>query len=100
MMKAKAGNGHVHRGSDRKPRLIEVTAAYRFNEKGNYVSRIVTRRDGKRFETRRDLIPGISTKQDARSMFDQVFLRSTKPPWHAPMRGAVRTATLFSRCGE
>lgn len=99
LMKANAANGHVLTVTDQKPRLIEVTAAYRFNEKGNYVSRIVTRTDGNRFETRRDLIPNISSKQDARSMFDQVFLRSTKPAWHSPLRGTVRTADLFSGCG-
>jgi DNA (cytosine-5)-methyltransferase 1 len=99
LVKANAANDHAVVVTDRKPRLIEIAAAYRFNEKGNHVSRIVTRRDGKRFETRRDLIPGISTKQDARSMFDQVFLRSTKRAWHAPLRGALRTADLFSGCG-
>lgn len=91
--------GHVLEVIDRQPRLIEVTAAYRFNEKSNSVSRIVTRPDGMQFETRRDLIPTISTKQDARSMFDQLFLRSTKPAWHSPLRSAVRAADLFSGCG-
>jgi len=99
LIKASAANNHVVVVTDRKPRLIEVATAYRFNEKGNSVSRIVTRRDGKRFETRRDLIPGISTKQDARTIFDQIFLRSTKAAWHAPLSGALRTADLFSGCG-
>jgi DNA (cytosine-5)-methyltransferase 1 len=99
LMKANAPNGHVLEITDRQPRLIEVTAAYRFNEKSNSVSRIVTRPDGKQFETRRDLIPSISTKQDAHSIFDQAFLRSTKPAWHSPLRGAVRSADLFSGCG-
>lgn len=98
LTKADAGNGHVV-SVNQKPQPTHVTASYRLNEKGEYVSRVVTRRDGKPFETRRDLIPGISAKQDARSMFDQVFLRSTKPVWHAPLRGAVRTADLFSGCG-
>lgn len=99
LMKANAANGHVLEITDRQPRLIEVTTAYQLNEKTNCVSRIVTRPDGKQFETRRDLIPSISTKQDARSIFDQVFLRSMKPVWHSPLRGAVRTADLFSGCG-
>jgi DNA (cytosine-5)-methyltransferase 1 len=99
LTKADAGNGHVVSVNDQQPQPTQVTASYRFNEKGKYVSRIVIRRDGKRFETRRDSIPGISTKQDLRSMFDQVFLRSTKPAWHAPLSGAVRTADLFSGCG-
>lgn len=97
--KANAANSHVLAITDRTTTLTEVTAAYRFDDKRNHVSRIVTRPDGKQFETRRDLIPSISTKQDARSMFDQVFLRSTKPAWHSPLRGAVKTADLFSGCG-
>jgi DNA (cytosine-5)-methyltransferase 1 len=99
LTKADAGNGHLASVRDQQPQPTQVTASYRFNEKGKYVSRIVTRPDGKSFEIRRNLIPGVSTKQDARSMFDQVFLRSTKPAWHAPLRGAVRTADLFSGCG-
>jgi DNA (cytosine-5)-methyltransferase 1 len=99
LKKADAGNSHVVSVNEQQPQPTQVTASYRFNEKGKYISRIVTRRDGKRFETRRDLIPGISTKQDTRSMFDQVFLRSTAPAWHAPLRGTVRTADLFSGCG-
>lgn len=97
--KANDAGAHVLRVTDREPRLIEVIPAYRFNEKDHYVSRVVTRPDGSRFETSRDLVPSISTKQDARSMFDQVFLRGTKPAWHSPLRGSVRTADLFSGCG-
>jgi DNA (cytosine-5)-methyltransferase 1 len=99
LMKANAANGHVLAVADLDPQPIEVAATYQFNEKENHVSRHITRRDGRQFETRRDLVPGISTKQDARSMFDQVFLRSTKLAWHSPLRGAVRTADLFSGCG-
>lgn len=99
LTKADDGNGHVVSVSDQQLQPTQVTASYRFNEKGKYVSRIVARPDGKSFEIRRDLIPGVSTKQDARSMFDQVFLRSTTPAWHAPLSGAVRTADLFSGCG-
>jgi DNA (cytosine-5)-methyltransferase 1 len=99
LTKAAAGTSHVVSVKDQEPQPTHVTTSYRLNEEGKYVSRIVTRRDGTRFEARRDLIPGITTKQDARSMFDQIFLRSTKPAWHAPLRGAVRTADLFSGCG-
>jgi|GEM_PF-213431 len=99
LIKANAASSHGLAVANREPQLIEVAAAYQFNGEKHYVSRIVTRRDGKQFETRRGFVPGISTKQDARSMFDQVFLRSTKPVWHAPLRGAVRTADLFSGCG-
>jgi DNA (cytosine-5)-methyltransferase 1 len=99
LTKADAGNGHVVSVIDQRPQPTQVTASYRFDEKGEYVSRIVTRRDGEQCETRRDVIPGISTRQDPQSMFDQIFLRSTKPAWHAPLRGAVRAADLFSGCG-
>ena len=92
-------SGRVVSVNDKQPQVTQVSTSYQFNETENYVSRIVTDSGGKHFETRRDLMPGISIKQDARSMFDQVFLRSTKPAWHPPLRDSVRTADLFAGCG-
>jgi len=81
------------------PEPITVDLSFQFDEKRQRVSRTATTRDGKSFETRFDVPASISTKQDARSMYDQVFLRSKTPAWHSPLRGTIRTADLFSGCG-
>ena len=82
-----------------KPKPQAVTISYRLDNKNRRVSRTAITPDGKNFTTRFDLPAQISTKQDARSLYDQVFLRSKKPPWHSPLRGTVRAADLFSGCG-
>jgi DNA (cytosine-5)-methyltransferase 1 len=92
-------NGRSTSVSDCGPQPAVVSESYQFDERHQYVSRSILRRDGTTFVTRRDMLTGISVKQDARSMFDQVFLRSTEPAWHGPLRGTVRTADLFSGCG-
>ena len=97
-----ATNGRTsHIVSISEPNLqsLDVTLTFRFDEQHQCVTRAGTTRDGKSFETRFDVPPSISTKQDARSMYDQVFLRSKKHAWHSPLRGTVRTADLFSGCG-
>ena len=94
------GNGHSVAVADQDEQTSRrERESYEFNESRKYVSRTVTRVDGKPFVTRLDVPAGVSVKQDARSMFDQVFLRSTKPAWHGPLRGSVRIADLFSGCG-
>lgn len=92
-------SSHIVSISEPKPQPLAVTLSFRFDEKRQCVTRAATTRDGKSFETRFDVPASISTKQDARSMYDQVFLRSKKPAWHSPLRGSVRTADLFSGCG-
>ena len=76
-----------------------VTLSFSLDEKTRRISRTATSPDGTSFTTRFDLPAHISTKQDARSLYDQVFLRNKKPPWHSPLRGTVRAADLFSGCG-
>lgn len=99
LSKASAKNGHFLAGTDVTPQSLELSSSYLFNEQENYVVRTVTNPPGMSFETRRDLIPSIWTEQDAQAMFDQTFLRSIKPAWHAPLVGSVRAADLFSGCG-
>jgi DNA (cytosine-5)-methyltransferase 1 len=82
-----------------KPMPSAVTLSYTLDEKTRRVSRTATASDGTSFTTRFDLPAHISTMQDARSLYDQVFLRSKKPAWHSPLRGTVRAADLFSGCG-
>lgn len=82
-----------------KPKPSAVTLSFSLDEKHRRISRTATRPDGTSFTTRFDLPVHISTKQDARSLYDQVFLRSKKPAWHSPLRGNVRAADLFSGCG-
>jgi hypothetical protein len=55
--------------------------------------------DGKSFETRYKIPTGVSLKQDARSVYDQTFLRGSKPFLQPSSRGVIRTADLFSGCG-
>src|SRR6266404_3412161 len=78
---------------------VAAAVSYLFDEKRRSATRIVKTSEGKSFETRLDVPTRVSIQQDARSMYDQVFLRSTKPACHAPLRGSVRTADLFSGCG-
>ncbi|HXD29760.1 MAG TPA: DNA mismatch endonuclease Vsr [Pyrinomonadaceae bacterium] len=82
-----------------KPNLRTVTLSFRLDEKNRRVSRTATTLDGRSFTSRFDLLANVSTKQDARSLYDQVFLRSKKLAWHSPLRGTVRAADLFSGCG-
>lgn len=99
LTKAHIANGHAISVRDPERQAPAVSVSYEYEERHQRVSRIVTKPDGKTSVTRRDVPRGISVKQDARSMFDQVFLRSTKPAWHGPLSGSVRTADLFAGCG-
>lgn len=92
-----ATNGGDISVAEPKPRAVMLT--FRLDEKNRHVSRTATTPDGKSFTTRFDLPAQISTKHDARALYDQVFLRSRKPAWHSPLRGTVRAADLFSGCG-
>jgi DNA (cytosine-5)-methyltransferase 1 len=94
-----ATNRHVVSVTKPNPKPRAVALSFRLDEKNRCVSRTATTPDGKSFTTRFDLPAQISTKQDARSLYDQVFLRSKKPAWHSPLRGTVRAADLFSGCG-
>ncbi len=94
-----ATNGHVVSVAESKPRPRAITLSFRLDEKNRRVSRTATTRDGTSFTTRFDLPAHIFTKQDAQSLYDQVFLLSKKPAWHSPLRGTIRTADLFSGCG-
>lgn len=76
-----------------------IALSFRFDDKRRLVSRTATTQDGKSFETRLEVPSGISTKQDLRALYDQVFLRSKRPAWHSPLRRTVRAADLFSGCG-
>lgn len=76
-----------------------VRVSHEYEERHQRVSQTIIKHDGKTSVTRRDVPGGISLNQDAGSMFDQVFLRSTEIAWHGPLRGSVRTADLFSGCG-
>lgn len=100
LIKINAVNNHfISVGGQKKQPTLQLHESYEFNEPHRYVSRTVTTVDGKARVTRFDLPTGVSVKQDARSMFDQVFLRSKTKAWHGPLRGSVRTADLFSGCG-
>ncbi len=92
-------DGHAVSVAEPNPKPHPVTLSFRLDEKTNRVSRTATAPDGTSFTTRFDLPANISTKQDSRSMYDQVFLRSKKHAWHSPLRGSVRTVDLFSGCG-
>jgi DNA (cytosine-5)-methyltransferase 1 len=94
-----ATNGQAVSVAAPKSGPLTVSLSFRFDEKRQQVSRTATTRDGKCFQTRLDLPGSISTKQDARSLYEQVFLRSKNPAWHSPLSGVVRTADLFSGCG-
>lgn len=94
-----ATNGHVVSVAEPKPKARAVTLSFRLDEKTRRVSRTATAPEGTSFTTRFDLPAHISTKQDSRYLYDQVFLRSKKPAWHSPLRGTVRAADLFSGCG-
>src|SRR5207302_10362031 len=94
-----ATNGHVASVAETQPKPRDVTLSFRLDEKTRRVSRTATTADGTSFTTRFDLPAQISTKQDPRALYDQVFLKSKKPAWHSPLRGTVRTADLFSGCG-
>lgn len=63
------------------------------------VSRTVFKANGSTFTTRFDIPKGVSRRQDARSVFDQAFLKSPKECWHGPLREELRVADLYSGCG-
>jgi DNA (cytosine-5)-methyltransferase 1 len=90
---------HVISVAERAPQPRTVTLSFRVDDKHRRVSRTATTPYGKSFTTGFDLPAQISAKQDARALYDQVFLRSKKPAWHSPVRGTVRAADLFSGCG-
>jgi DNA (cytosine-5)-methyltransferase 1 len=94
-----ATNARIVSVAEPNPKPRAVTLSFRFDERNRRVSRTATTPDGKSFTTRFDLPAQISTKQNTRSLYDQVFLRSKKPAWHSPLRGTVRAADLFSGCG-
>ena len=94
-----ATNGNAVSVAEPRPKPSAVTLSFRLDEKTRRVSRAATTPDGTSVMTRFDLPAHISIKQDARSLYDQVFLRSKKPAWHSPLRGTVRAADLFSGCG-
>ncbi|HEY0348235.1 MAG TPA: DNA mismatch endonuclease Vsr [Pyrinomonadaceae bacterium] len=92
-------DGHAVSIGEPKPKPHAVTLSFRLDEKTNRISRTALAPDGTSFATRFDVPANVSTNLDARSMYDQVFLRSKKPAWHSPLRGTVRAADLFSGCG-
>jgi DNA (cytosine-5)-methyltransferase 1 len=94
-----ATNGLAVSVAEPKPKPSAVTLSFRLDEKTRRVSRTATTPDGTNFTTRFDLPANVSAKHDARSTYDQVFLRSQEPAWHSPLRGTVRAADLFSGCG-
>jgi DNA (cytosine-5)-methyltransferase 1 len=94
-----ATDGHLISVTEPKPDTHAVTLSFRLDEKTCRASRTATSPDGTSFTKRFDLPANVSTRQDGRSLYDQVFLRSKKPAWHSPLRGTVRTADLFSGCG-
>lgn len=75
-----------------------VRESYEFDERRRSVSRTVTTSNGA-FTSRFDVPSTVSVKRDARSIYDQVFLRSKSQAWQGPLRGSVRGADLFSGCG-
>ena len=81
------------------PQPRTVTLSFRVDDKHRRVSRTAMTPYGKSFTTEFDLPAQIPAKQDARALYDQVFLRSKKPAWHSPLRGTVRAADIFSGCG-
>src|SRR5262249_34426183 len=85
--------------TEQTPKSKVGAPTYRVNVKDQYVSRVVSLNGGKPFETRRNIVSGVSLKQDPRSLYDQVYLRSPEPPSHPPLRGNIRVADLFSGCG-
>jgi DNA (cytosine-5)-methyltransferase 1 len=92
-------NGHVASVAQPKPEPRAVTLSFQLDPKGRRVSRTATKPDGHSFTTTLDLPVNVSLKQDTRSLYDQVILRNKMPAWHAPLRGTVRAADLFSGCG-
>ncbi|HXQ37719.1 MAG TPA: DNA mismatch endonuclease Vsr [Anaerolineales bacterium] len=89
-------NGHV-KVSDASSRLRHV-ASYEVKVNSQFASRLLSI-DGKSFETRYKIPRGVSLKQDARSVYDQVFLRGSQPFVQPSSRGMIRAADLFSGCG-
>ena len=89
-------NGHV-KVSDASSRLRHV-ASYEVKVNSQFASRLLSI-DGKSFETRYKIPRGVSLKQDARSVYDQVFLRGSQPYVQPSSRGMIRAADLFSGCG-
>jgi DNA (cytosine-5)-methyltransferase 1 len=73
--------------------------SFEYNRSSDTVSRTVFRPNGSAFTTRFDLPKIVSRRQNARSMFEQAFLRSQKGCWHGPLREDMRIADLFSGCG-
>lgn len=85
--------------AERAPQPRTVTLSFRIDDKHRRVSRTTTTPYGKSFTTEFDLPAQIPVNQDARALYDQVFLRSKKRAWHSPLRGTVRAVDLFSGCG-
>lgn len=83
--------------TDTSSRLCHV-ASYVVKVNSQFASRLLSI-DGKSFETRYKIPSGVSLKQDARSVYDQTFLRGSKPFVQPSSPGMIRTADLFSGCG-
>src|ERR1051325_7271815 len=73
--------------------------SFEYQRNSETVSRTVFRTNHSAFTTRLDLPKGVSRHQDARSMFDQAFLKNAKGCWHGPLQGEVRVVDLYSGCG-
>ena len=90
-------NGRV-KISDTSLSRDHVVPSYALNVNSQFVSCLVSIGE-KSFETKYKIPHGVSVKQDARSIFDQVFLRGYQPLVQPSSGGTLRTADLFSGCG-
>jgi DNA (cytosine-5)-methyltransferase 1 len=99
VLKKMSTNISVNEGTAGTGSVTDPHLSFEYQRNSETVSRTVFGANGSAFTTRLDLPKGVSRRQDARSMFDQAFLKSGKGCWHRPLRGEMRVADLYSGCG-
>jgi DNA (cytosine-5)-methyltransferase 1 len=95
-----SGNGHPLQIPESQPQSTSGgPETYKYLKGIKQVSRSVVKTNGTEFVSRLRVPAGVSLRQDARSIFDQAFLRSPDGPSYKPPRGPVRAVDLFCGCG-